>query len=86
MGNDVHASKVEKIRMVFSKYNTDAEHCVFVTDTLGDIREANVLNVKSIGVSWGFHEKERLEIGNPFKIIYKPGELLRVINDAFSSK
>ena len=41
MGNDVHKSKEEKIRMVFSEYgDASASDCVFITDTLGDIREA----------------------------------------------
>jgi len=52
MGNDVHTSKVEKIKMVFSKYNIGSDDCVFITDTLGDMKEASKLNVGTIGVTW----------------------------------
>jgi len=58
MGNDVHTSKVEKIKMVFSKYNIGSEDCVFITDTLGDIREASDSGVGAIAVSWGFNFTE----------------------------
>ena len=79
MGNDVHKSKVEKIKMVFDKYQTNSEECVFITDTLGDIKEASHTNVKSIAVNWGFNHKEILEKGNPIKIVDTPEELLKTI-------
>jgi phosphoglycolate phosphatase len=66
MGNAVHKSKEEKIKTVFAEYGTDASECIFVTDTLGDIREATKVNVGAIGVTWGFHERERLAQGKPF--------------------
>lgn len=50
MGNDVHTSKVEKIKMVFNKYNINSDDCVFITDTLGDMKEASKLKVGTIGV------------------------------------
>ena len=40
LGNEVHTDKTEKIKMVFERYGVTAEQCVFVTDTVGDIREA----------------------------------------------
>ena len=84
MGNDVHKSKVEKIKMVFERYNTKEENCVFVTDTLGDMKEAQEMNVASIGVAWGFHDKETLQKGKPFKIVEKPEELVGVIEGVFN--
>lgn len=86
MGNDVHNSKVEKIKIVFSKYGITHNHCVFVTDTLGDIREAAHMKVDAIGVSWGFHESETLSKGKPFRIIDKPGDLPLVISEYFNNK
>jgi phosphoglycolate phosphatase len=83
MGNDVHKSKVEKIKMVFDKYKTKAEDCVFVTDTLGDIKEANETGVKSIAVTWGFHSKETLLKGEPFLVINEPSELINVVSSYF---
>jgi HAD superfamily hydrolase (TIGR01509 family) len=84
MGFDVHTSKIEKMKTVFSKYNATAENCVFITDTLGDIREANHMKVGSIGVLWGFQGKEKLASGNPFRIVDKPTDLPSAISSYFS--
>lgn len=86
MGNDVHTSKVEKTRMVFSKYNTTKDNCVFVTDTLGDLREANHVGLKSVAVSWGFHNTETLRKGEPFKIIDRVDDLEEVIRSRFDEQ
>lgn len=85
MGNDVHASKVEKIKMVFAKYNIGPENCVFITDTLGDMLEAEKTGVGAIGVSWGFQEQETLLRGKPFTIVQKPSELYLAISEYFAS-
>jgi phosphoglycolate phosphatase len=83
-GNDINPSKVEKIKMVFSKYGVSSERCVFVTDTLGDMLEASKTGVKAIGVAWGFQDKKTLLRGNPFKIVDNPKELPDAVNSFFS--
>jgi len=83
MGNDVHKSKVEKIKMVFEKYNTEPNNCVFITDTLGDMHEASRVGVGSIGITWGFHSPETLLKGKPFRLANKPNELLTAVSDYF---
>jgi phosphoglycolate phosphatase len=85
MGNDVHKSKVEKIRMVFGKYNITAQDCVFITDTLGDMRESAEMQVGAIGVTWGFHKPETLRKGNPFCLVEKPNELALSVSKYFDS-
>jgi phosphoglycolate phosphatase len=86
MGNDVHKSKIEKIKMVFAKYNIGPENCVFVIDTLGDIKEATETGVKSLAVSWGFHNRETLLLGNPYKIIDRPEDLPPTLKMMFGKK
>lgn len=86
LGNDIHTSKVEKIKMVFSKYRVKSEDCVFVTDTLGDMREAREMNVDSIGTSWGYHEGERLSKGKPFRIVHRPEDLVAAVSDYFGER
>lgn len=83
MGNDVNKNKVEKIKMVFENYNIGSNDCVFVTDTLGDMREASHKDVGAIGVTWGFHEPERLLRGKPFRLVEKPNDLLSAVSDYF---
>ena len=86
MGHDVHTHKAEKIRMIFEKYNTVANECIFVTDTLGDMREANNMQVASVGVTWGWHSRETLEKGNPFRVVETPQEISKAISDYFAEK
>lgn len=83
MGNDVHRSKVEKIKMVFEKYGAKPEDCVFVTDTLGDIKEAEKTGVKSIAVAWGFQSRENLLKGEPHCVVETPEDLCGAISDYF---
>lgn len=84
MGNDVHTSKVEKMKMVFEKYGAEAKDCVFITDTLGDMHEAEKMNVGAIGITWGFHTPETLQKGKPFRLVEKPARLLTAISDYFN--
>jgi len=85
MGNDVHASKVEKIKMIFSKYGASSNQYVFITDTLGDMKEASRMGIGTVGVGWGFQSKETLLGGNPFRIVESPEELLTVIPTYFEN-
>lgn len=54
---------------------------VFITDTLGDIREARECDIDSIAVTWGFHERKTLEKGNPIVIVSDPRELFVEIDN-----
>ena len=83
LGSDVHTSKVEKIRMVFERYGANSDTSVFITDTLGDMREAKKHEVGTIGVAWGWHTHETLGKGIPFRIVDKPFELPDAVADYF---
>ncbi len=85
MGADVHTSKHEKIHMVFEKYKTRATECIFITDTLGDMREARAAGVGAIGISWGFHSRETLEKGEPFRIVDNPAGIVSAVFDYFAA-
>ena len=84
MGGDVHKSKTVKIQMVLDQSKTRPEECVFITDTLGDMKEAAECNVQSIGVTWGFHERKRLEKGNFFALVDTIEELSPAIHSFFA--
>ncbi len=79
LGVEFHKSKVEKFNFLFKKYGFKSDEVVFVSDTLGDILEAKKVDVKTIAVDFGFHDKERLETGKPFKIVSNFIELLETI-------
>mgnify|MGYP001560947648 CR=1 FL=1 len=84
MGNDVHRSKIEKMRMIFNAYDTTAGNCIFITDTLGDMREAQAHAVGTIGCSWGVHPHETLQKGIPFRVVDHPSELPDAVGDYFA--
>jgi phosphoglycolate phosphatase len=80
MGNDVHKSKITKIEMTFDKYGIGAEDCLFITDTLGDIKEAHHMKVPTVAVTWGYQSIETLKKGAPPRIVNTPQELLSVFD------
>ncbi len=75
---EFHKSKVVKFEHIFSKYKLNSDECLFVTDTLWDILEANEVWIKTIAVDFGYHDRERLEKWNPYKIISSFNELLNI--------
>lgn len=81
LGVDFHKSKVEKFNFLFKKYNLKPNEAIFITDTLGDILEGHQVGVRTIAVDFGFHDRERLERGNPFKIVSNFNEMLSVIGN-----
>ena len=68
-GKEKGNCKTEKINTLLEKYGLNKDEVVFVTDTLGDIKEANEVEILTIAVDFGFHEKERLQRGAPYKIV-----------------
>ena len=81
LGVTFHKSKVYKFQHVMKKYGLRKEECILITDTVGDILEANHAGIKSIAVDFGFHERERLEKGNPFRIVSNFKEMKEVIEE-----
>lgn len=80
LGFESGRSKVKKFEYLLQKYNLKKEECVFVTDTLGDILEANEIGVASIAVDFGFHDVARLEKGKPLLIASSFDEVVNYIN------
>jgi len=74
-------SKVVKFELLFKEFDLGINNTVFITDTLGDILEANEINLKSVALDSGFHERERLEKGNPIKIISNFNQIPEVIEN-----
>lgn len=70
LGYYAHKSKVEKFRMIFRKYRLKPQECIFVTDSLGDLREAKKVGVPTVAVTWGYHGITRLKKGSPNLMIH----------------
>lgn len=76
LGVETHKLKTEKFKFLLNKYNLEKENFIFITDTLGDILEANEVGIKTIAVDFGFHSREFLLKGNPFKIVSSFPEII----------
>lgn len=83
LGREDHHSKVEKMRTLLEKYALSPSDCIYITDTLGDMHEANEHAMATIGVTWGVHPRETLEKGLPFRIVEKPLDLLDTVEEFF---
>lgn len=83
LGYDVAASKTKKIKDTLKTFNVKSEQSVLITDTLGDICEANKAGVDSIGVTWGYHDENTLREGKPCKIISNPTTLEKKVREYF---
>ncbi len=75
LGRETHVSKVEKFNVLLNKYKLNPMESLFITDSLGDIHEANEVGIPAIGISWGVHSEEILRQGNPIGIINNFAEI-----------
>ena len=74
----VSRSKVEKFKILGEKYSLKPEEIIFVTDTLGDLREADLAGIPTIAVTYGAHNRsffERERHDNLIAIVDSVGEL-----------
>ena len=85
LGNDIAASKVTKFKLVFDQHGISAKEAVMITDTLGDLREASAVDLKTIAVTWGYHDEETLRKGNPAALVDNPAELAPQIESILKS-
>lgn len=61
LGKETHFGKVEKFKLMFKKYKVKAAETLMVTDSIGDVKEAMEVKIKTIGVVWGIHDGKRLK-------------------------
>ena len=84
LGFESHPYKVDKFNLIFEKYSFDPRVCLFVTDTLGDVLEANEVGLKSVAVDFGYHGKKTLEKGCPYCIISKFEDVFNALDGSSS--
>ncbi len=75
---DEGESKAEKFRIMLNTFGTTPEESIFVTDTLGDLREADIVGIPTIAVTYGAHSREfftREPHANLVAIVDTVGEL-----------
>ncbi|MEA3470844.1 MAG: HAD family hydrolase [Thermodesulfobacteriota bacterium] len=76
LGADFMFSKIDKIKYALEKWNFSRDDTYFIGDTLGDMKEAKMAGVRTVGVTWGWHPRERLEKAGADFLLDTPDELL----------
>jgi len=80
LGADVATSKVEKIKLAIANHQTAPDQTIMITDTLGDLREANQVGLKTIAVTWGFHDLTTLQKGYPTTSVDQPTDIIKQVD------
>ncbi len=76
---EISKSKVIKFKIIEEKYLCRKEDMLFITDTLGDIREADESSIPTVAVTWGVHNVSYFtrEVHNNLKKIVNSIDELR---------
>lgn len=81
LGRAAHAQKVEKFERIAREEGFALCDALFITDTLGDLKEAEKVGLPAIGVTFGFHDRELLEQGAHLAIADTWDELVTLIKE-----
>jgi phosphoglycolate phosphatase len=73
-------SKSGRMRKIVKRYDLN-EKSIYIGDEVRDVQAANRSNIQSIAVTWGFGGVVALRQSNPNKIIEKPNQLLKAIEE-----
>ena len=78
LGSDFMLSKKDKILYAAKKYSAMPADIYYIGDTIGDIKEGKQVGIKTIGVTWGWHNKTKMASSNPDYLFDNPQELLQL--------
>lgn len=79
LGSDFMLSKKDKILYAVKKYQLPPGDIYYIGDTTGDIKEGKEAFVKTVGITWGWHSKEKMAAAKPDYLFDHPTELLQLI-------
>jgi len=78
LGSDFMLSKKDKILHIIDKYHVEKHDIYYIGDTTGDIKEGREAGVKTVGVTWGWHTKDKMLAAAPDYLFDKPEDLLKL--------
>jgi phosphoglycolate phosphatase len=78
LGSDFLLSKKDKMLYAIEKYQIALEDIYYIGDTTGDIQEGRAAGVKTVGVTWGWHSKEKMAAAKPDYLVNKPEDFLQI--------
>ena len=78
LGSDFMFSKKDKIFYTIKKYQVAPQDIYYIGDTTGDIMEGREAGVKTVGITWGWHGKDKMAAAKPDYLFDNPQELLQL--------
>ena len=80
-GKETSRNKVEKFNAIMKDFDVTKEECVFITDTLGDVLEAQVLEIPTIVATYGYQKEPTFDTIRPKlkAVVHTPEEILQII-------
>lgn len=78
-GGELGLTKAARIRMSCEVFQIDHNNVFMIGDSISDIRQGKLAQVQTVAVTWGFQNQALLKKENPYFIIDKPRDLLRII-------
>lgn len=58
---DISKDKVQKFRLITEKYGVASKDMLFITDALGDVKDATTAEIPTVAVTWGVHNRVYFE-------------------------
>ena len=78
-------SKEEKFKLILRDFNVAAADCILITDTIGDVLEAESLNIPSIIVLWGYQLKKHFDsLDEKVTFVEHASEITKAVESHFS--
>lgn len=81
-GKESGLNKIEKFKNIFYEKEIKPEKVLFITDSIGDIKDAAVLNIDTFAVTWGIHKEQdfkKLKLNNLIGIVNTIQELEKIL-------
>lgn len=79
---ELSKSKVEKFKLIEERYCIKGKDIIFITDSLGDLREADLAGIPTVAVTWGVHDEtyfKREPHSNLINIVHSVKELRNLV-------
>lgn len=80
-GLESSKNKIDKFKSILNDNNVKENQCMFITDTVGDVNDANLLSIPTLLVSWGYQDRSHFSdvAGKVVGIIDEPEDILNYV-------
>ena len=79
IGGDKIRSKLKKFKMCKKMLKAKNDEILYITDTVGDLKDGKRMKLLTMATSWGYHSKTELKKLRPNYIVNKPKEILEIL-------